>query len=207
MICKFCKEEITDKKRRSYCSDNCYYLGKKDYQKNRKFNYEQVKKWRILVKKRAVDYKGGKCQVCGYDRCIRSLDFHHVDPTKKEFSISEFKNKKIENLKNELDKCILLCSNCHGEVHDGILDISNLNIDLNIKLEVKETVENNCNVCGCKCRGVVCRDCYKITKRKIKDRPSYDILVKSINEIGYCGTGRKYGVSDNTIRKWIKIVL
>ncbi len=202
MFCKFCKDEVTDKKRRSYCSDRCSELGKREYQKGRKFNYEQVKKWRLLVKRKAIDYKGGKCQICGYDKCVRSLDFHHVDPTKKDFAISEFKNRKIEKLKDELDKCILLCSNCHGEVHDGILDVSNVSMNLNIKLLITEKKENRCSMCGCECRGVVCKDCYK-PKRKV-ERPTYDVLMESVNEIGYCGTGRKYGVSDNSIRKWIK---
>lgn len=205
MFCKFCEKEVTDKKRRRYCSDECSILGKKEYQKDRKFNYEQVKKWRLLVKKKAVDYKGGECQVCGYDRCVRSLDFHHLDPTKKDFAISEFKNRKIEKLKNELDKCILLCSNCHGEVHDGILDVSSIKIDLNIKLEITEKKENKCNICGCLCRGYVCRDCYK-PKRKV-ERPTYVDLIKSVDEVGYCETGRRYGVSDNAIRKWIKNAL
>lgn len=130
MFCKFCKDEVTDKKRRSYCSDRCSELGKREYQKGRKFNYEQVKKWRLLVKRKAIDYKGGKCQICGYDKCVRSLDFHHVDPTKKDFAISEFKNRKIEKLKDELDKCILLCSNCHGGIMGALQEIKK-NIDRN----------------------------------------------------------------------------
>ena len=52
---------------------------------------------------------------------MRSLDFHHIDPTEKDFAISTFKNKKIDKLKEELDKCILVCSNCHGEIHDGLI--------------------------------------------------------------------------------------
>lgn len=120
MVCKYCKSEIKNSKRRSYCSEECTILGRKEYQKSRNYNYEQVKEWRILVKKKAVEYKGGECQICGYKKCMRSLDFHHLDPTKKEFAISTFKNKKIEKLKIELDKCILVCSNCHGEIHEDI---------------------------------------------------------------------------------------
>jgi hypothetical protein len=65
----------------------------------------------------AVIYKGGKCTICGYDKCMNSLDFHHLDPEQKEFSISNHKNKSLENIKDELDKCILVCRNCHGELH------------------------------------------------------------------------------------------
>lgn len=71
------------------------------------------------LKKLSVDYKGGKCKHCGYNKCIGALQFHHIDPTKKDFNISK-KNKCFENLKKELDKCVLLCSNCHVEEHDRL---------------------------------------------------------------------------------------
>lgn len=69
-------------------------------------------------KKLAIDYKGGKCSVCGYDKCDAALDFHHIDPTKKDFNISHHKGMTLENLKEELDKCILVCRNCHAELHN-----------------------------------------------------------------------------------------
>jgi hypothetical protein len=72
------------------------------------------------VKALAVEYKGGKCAICGYDKCNDALDFHHIDPTQKEYNISSVKSKNIEALKKELDKCVLLCSNCHREVHAGV---------------------------------------------------------------------------------------
>lgn len=69
------------------------------------------------MKKEAVDYKGGKCVTCGYDKCQAALEFHHLDPKEKDFSISHHKNKSFENIKKELDKCALLCKNCHAELH------------------------------------------------------------------------------------------
>lgn len=68
-------------------------------------------------KKLAIEYKGGKCSLCGYDKCDAALEFHHLDPTKKDFNISHHKGMSIENLKEELDKCILVCRNCHAELH------------------------------------------------------------------------------------------
>ena len=50
----------------------------------------------------------------------------------------------------------------------------------------------------------ICNTCRSINNRVVKERPRYDILLKDINELGYVGTGKKYGVSDNSIRKWIK---
>ena len=68
----------------------------------------------------AVEYKGGRCQCCGYNKYIGALEFHHINKNLKDFTISHIKstsfNKKIQD---ELDKCILVCGNCHGEIHDG----------------------------------------------------------------------------------------
>jgi predicted HNH restriction endonuclease len=70
-------------------------------------------------KKQAIDYLGGKCRICGYDKCQQALQFHHKDPKEKDFEIGKSHGKVFKNIKDELDKCILLCSNCHIEVHSG----------------------------------------------------------------------------------------
>ena len=85
-------------------------------------NSESVILWRKRVKQKLIEYKGGKCEFCGYDKCNRSLQFHHLDPNKKNFSISG-KSLSFEKLKNEVDKCVLVCSNCHCEIHDGLIII------------------------------------------------------------------------------------
>lgn len=87
--------------------------------KGRKRHNDAQVRWKRKNKQRAVGYKGGKCSKCGYDVCIEALDFHHVDPTNKEFVISDSVRKGYswEKMRAELDKCILLCSNCHRELH------------------------------------------------------------------------------------------
>lgn len=90
---------------------------------------EVVIRWRNRVKTKLVEYKGGKCQCCGYNRCIRALEFHHLDPSHKDFTISG-KSKSFETLKKEADKCILVCSNCHKEIHAGIRKIEDEEIYL-----------------------------------------------------------------------------
>lgn len=70
-------------------------------------------------KKQAIQYKGGKCEICGYSKCFAALDFHHLDPSAKEFSLSAGKFTSFARFKTELDKCQLLCANCHREVHQG----------------------------------------------------------------------------------------
>lgn len=70
----------------------------------------------------AVEYKGGKCSVCGYDRCADALEFHHLDPSQKDFGISsKGYTRSWDKVKEELDKCILVCSNCHREIHSGLI--------------------------------------------------------------------------------------
>lgn len=76
--------------------------------------------YRNKKKLQAVTYKGGKCEICGYDKCIRALEFHHLDSNEKDFNISSSQGDKRWNnqdFKAELDKCILVCSNCHREIH------------------------------------------------------------------------------------------
>lgn len=77
-------------------------------------------KYRNTIKQRLVEYKGGKCQICGYNRCINALEFHHLNPKEKDFTISGG-TKSFDSLKPEVDKCILVCSNCHREIHAGLI--------------------------------------------------------------------------------------
>ena len=64
-----------------------------------------------------VEYKGGKCEKCGYDKCIDALEFHHLNPEEKDFGISCGDTRSLDKLKAEVDKCIMVCSNCHKEIH------------------------------------------------------------------------------------------
>ena len=61
---------------------------------------------------------GGKCTVCGYDKSLNALEFHHTDPSEKEFNLGARRGLKEETLRKELDKCVLVCRNCHAEIHE-----------------------------------------------------------------------------------------
>lgn len=78
-----------------------------------------VNRRRFEVKRRALEYLGGKCKTCGYNKCSRALSFHHRDPKTKLFEISGGHARKWESVEQELDKCDLLCQNCHCELHDA----------------------------------------------------------------------------------------
>lgn len=112
-------------------SKTCLKCEKKFYPKKqakqRKYCYDCVPEEmyngkgntiRKLAKQWALDYKGNKCEICGYNKCNEALDFHHLDSTKKEFSLSD-RNLSLDwpQIKNEIDKCILICANCHREIH------------------------------------------------------------------------------------------
>jgi len=80
-------------------------------------NYKRVKSHRQKLKTKAIQYKGGACEKCGYNKCEWALDFHHLDANLKDFSISQYIKLSWDKVRNELDKCIILCANCHREIH------------------------------------------------------------------------------------------
>lgn len=72
---------------------------------------------RFENKQKAVNYLGGRCKKCGFNENIELLHFHHLDPSDKKYDISKFISKGFYYVKAELNKCILLCFNCHTLVH------------------------------------------------------------------------------------------
>lgn len=87
--------------------------------------HHQCVDYLIATKEQSVKYKGGQCLLCGYKKYSGALEFHHLDPKKKDRSI-KLRNRSFENIKKELDKCVLLCSNCHKEVHGKVATLEGL---------------------------------------------------------------------------------
>lgn len=109
MKCKYhnCNNEVhqnNTNRTRLYCNKKCvvkYHVDKR----------------RLELKFKAVQYKGGKCEQCGYIGCIAAFDFHHLDPSLKSFAVSTNPHTRSwERVKEEVDKCLLLCANCHRTV-------------------------------------------------------------------------------------------
>jgi len=99
-----CNKELTGRQR-CFCSAACK-------------NNHYVTRRRRELKRLALEHKGGKCQQCGYDRCIAALVFHHREG--KDFGIGQGGyTMSWKRVRLEVDKCDLLCSNCHAEVHYG----------------------------------------------------------------------------------------
>lgn len=158
-----------------------YYICKK-------CRTEAVSLKRRRNKLKLVKYKGGKCERCGYDKCIDALEFHHLDPTEKEIPIGSGDIKSFEKLKKEADKCILLCSNCHKEIHS----------EINKKFLFEKEENERKNIEEYKKKNKV-----KIRTKIIGTIPKNEIveLTKTMTQKQIA---EKYGISVSTIKRIIK---
>jgi predicted HNH restriction endonuclease len=97
------------------------FMEKRTYRDRAEYLKNAVAKRRKKMKAMAIEYKGGKCCVCGYDKCNSALDFHHLDEESKKFGLSvRGLTRSWEKTRTEIEKCILVCANCHREIHEGI---------------------------------------------------------------------------------------
>lgn len=98
-----------------------FVLEGRGYYRCKRCRLERVGRRRRAIKSRLVAEAGGKCAICGYHRCQRALQFHHLDPRTKEFHLGHAGvTRSIARSRAEARKCILLCANCHAEVEAGI---------------------------------------------------------------------------------------
>lgn len=96
---------------------------KRKYADRRESLIKAVAKRRRKIKLLSIEYKGGKCQICGYNKCPAALDLHHISG-KKDFGIGDKGyTRSWKTVKKELDKCILVCANCHREIQVGITQL------------------------------------------------------------------------------------
>lgn len=88
------------------------YKNKQDLYKN------QIFRWR-KIKEKAVQYKGNCCVQCGYQKHYAALQFHHINPNEKDISWTKLRLRSWDKIQYELDKCILVCANCHSIIHSN----------------------------------------------------------------------------------------
>lgn len=142
---------------------------------------------------------GGACQICGYSRCNDALEFHHLDPTSKEFSFGELRSnpRRIGELLRELKKCILLCSICHKEVHAGLAEVPKTYAKINPNIFGWYETENGFER--------LINDKIKVVNvNKLKFEISPEELVQLMKTNSLVAIGKMFGVSDNAIRKRAK---
>lgn len=151
-------------------------------------NYENQKKRALLRKYEEIMRRGGACEICGYCKNIAALEFHHKNPEEKEFNIDmrKFSNMTLEKLEAELEKCILVCANCHRELHNKSLTMENI---LNLLENVDKTTFSNrgrqiCPVCGKrfkKSKGKIY--CSKECRMKAKNYPTKQEIFDKYQEL------------------------
>ena len=104
-----------------------WYLKHKEEKRQRDFDWRKENPGKVAaIQKRMYkkystmmhELKINGCAICGYDKCDYSLDFHHSNPKDKKFGlhIRNFTGRSIKDYTTELNKCVLLCRNCHGEI-------------------------------------------------------------------------------------------
>ena len=122
-ICEICNNKFeTDSHSRIYCYE-CSGESTRNQYNTRK---HQKTVLRRSMKLQAIKLLGGKCSLCGYDRCIDALEFHHENPEIKEFKLGSGNTMSWREYKQEALKCILVCSNCHKEIHSKLGYIYNV---------------------------------------------------------------------------------
>lgn len=101
-----------------------FVIEGRGYYRCKRCRADRVARRRRKLKTILVAEAGGACRVCGYDRCIAALEFHHVNRDEKKLAISNYGvTLSLEVLRAEASKCVLLCSNCHVEVETGFTSL------------------------------------------------------------------------------------
>lgn len=115
LTCLSCGKRLSGRQRK-YCSRLC----KNSFTNQAHQSYQAQQRRGRQRKLELIELKGGKCEWCGYGRNYAALELHHVRPEEKEFSLDlrALSNRKWESVLREMEKCILLCSNCHAELHN-----------------------------------------------------------------------------------------
>ena len=107
---------------RKYCCRKC----KNDYNNQQYQSYQAQQRRGHARKQRLLVIKGNKCEQCGYGKNTAALEFHHIDPAEKSFQLDlrSLSNRKWVVIEAEAAKCVLLCSNCHAELHHPECNVS-----------------------------------------------------------------------------------
>lgn len=166
-------------------------------------NFQSIERNRRF-KESCVEYKGGKCEDCGYNKCIGALEFHHLDDDSKEFNISSKRNNGIsDSIIKELDKCALLCANCHRERH-----FSKIAASYKPGKQRLYFVHKLC-LCGKRInrKSTKCKKCrgkdLMVLNLKIK-WPPIDVLIDLLSKHPFTTVAKQLGISDTAIRKHLR---
>jgi hypothetical protein len=99
-----------------------FVVDRAGYRRCRKCRVEAVARRRVRIRDILIAEAGGACAICGYSEHPAALQFHHVDPSQKAFTIRNGDMRSLARMRAEAAKCVLLCANCHAEVESGAAD-------------------------------------------------------------------------------------
>jgi hypothetical protein len=167
-------------------------------------NYVKQKERGKIRKIELIRMKGGKCQMCGYNRNYASLCFHHEDPNIKELGldIRHLSNNSWTFILEEASKCKLLCHNCHGEVHNPGFHISKINKVKTTNTSFYQRIPKKIFKCHCGNKmSRNARSCIKCIRNEKIEWPPLEDLKEMLKASSYLAVGKMLGVSDNAVRK------
>jgi len=173
------------------------------------YNSEKVKRWRKGLKKKIVKSMGGKCCVCGYDKCYSALSLHHIDPSQKDFQISKVRvsPKKWPDIIKELNKCALVCNNCHSEIHDGITKLPKTlpSVKLTYEQTINTETYDDCPVCGDK-KPITYKTCSRTCSAKRQFKVGWENvnLKEELNNKSFEQIAKELGCSGGAVHKRAK---
>lgn len=205
--CIICGKPLNGQQRK-YCSNNC---KQKDFYSNHKNNSsfrQMIKSSKRKIE--LIELKGGKCERCGYNKNLSALEFHHIDSNNKSFNIDgrNLANKSFDELLNESNKCILLCANCHREIHHedyNLITLEQLLIENEnfLKKEKEIFVCKNCGkILSYGNKSGLCSECYIKQSYRTKEKPSKEELENLLKQYSLNKIGKMYGVTHNVVKKW-----
>lgn len=160
----------------------------------------------IIRKLEAIAYLGGKCTSCGYNKYYGSLEFHHRNPAEKEFQWNQMKKRSLEDIKKELDKCDLLCANCHREAHQIEKLLESIQ-EWRKEIDNSRIIERKCLCCGktFKPRQNKIKFCSGICFRRKSERISWPAdLSDQVKKFSQRAVAKQLGVSDRAVSKRLK---
>lgn len=182
---------------------------------------ERVRRWRKRTKQKIVEAMGGKCVCCGYNKCSGALVLHHLDPSQKEMGLGALRASCSSwgKIVKELRKCILVCANCHAEIHAGLTKIPKIcstfnedyvSYDFYFRIETEVRM---CEVCNTTYetkinskRRFCSNKCADKSNRKIKCSNEELLKLKLDNNYTIVQLAEMFKVSETAIRKRLRAV-
>lgn len=216
LICLACGKELSGRQTK-YCCKECKNKVLGNYYNRERSQTLQNEK-RLERKMFLLEKHDFKCSNCGYNKNIFALDFHHINPDEKLFALDSrnLTSRKIEEIFLEAEKCQVLCSNCHRELHNPSGELSEVNEHLKdyskafIKYNKKDKKDKEENIWSCeKCGNTLVTDvkfcpiCSAFNRRKT-ERPTKEELLELVINNSFLSIGRMYNVSDTAVKKWCR---